>query len=104
MVFGVEVEPGGPWTLVIQTFETVEEAEQEATKYRQELAEKGFDINVLMDGTSASYRLVIGTFATRTGIESARESLGEALPFDAWMLSLKPQMTAVSGKPGPVMQ
>ncbi len=101
---GVEVEPGGPWTLVIQTFETVEEAEQEATKYRKELAEKGFDIEVLMDGNAAAYRLVLGTFATRTGIESARETLGEALPFDAWMLSLKPQMTAVSGKPGPVMQ
>ncbi|MEM8484304.1 MAG: SPOR domain-containing protein [Bacteroidota bacterium] len=102
---GVEVEPGGPWTLVIQTFASVEEAEQEASKYREELAEKGFDINVLMDGSEANaYRLVLGTFATRTGIESARETLGEALPFDAWMLSLKPQMTAVTGKPGPVMQ
>ncbi|CAN0468665.1 unnamed protein product, partial [Laminaria digitata] len=88
-------EEGGPWTLVIKSYPSIAEAEREATKYRKDLADKGYDINVLVDGTvMGEYRLVLGTFSTRTGIESARDSLGEALPFDSWMLSLKPQMTA----------
>ena len=102
---GQEIEPGGPWTLVMKTFASIKEAEQEATRYRTALADQGYDINVLIDGNApGEYRLVLGTFATRTGIESARDALGEAIPFDTWMLSLKPQMTAVSGKPEPVMQ
>ncbi|MFK7847729.1 MAG: SPOR domain-containing protein [Rhodothermales bacterium] len=100
-----EIEEGGPWTLVIKSYPSIAEAEREATKYRKDLADKGYDINVLVDGTvMGEYRLVLGTFSTRTGIESARDSLGEALPFDSWMLSLKPQMTAVTGQKGPVMQ
>ncbi len=99
-----EIEPGGPWTLVIKTFASIEEAEKEATAYRNELANAGYDINVLVDGTApGEFRLVLGTFATRSGIESAKETLGSAIPFDAWMLSLKPQMTAVQGKTGPVL-
>lgn len=99
-----EVEPGGPWTLVLASYETIKDAETAAAKYRTDLAESGYQVTVLVDGnTPDEFRLVLGTFATRTGIETAREVLGQDIPFDSWMLSLKPQMTAVSGAPMPVM-
>jgi hypothetical protein len=53
-------------------------------------------LNVI--GEAHLYRVVAGFFETRSGIETARATLAKAIPFDSWMLSIKPRMTAVTGQ------
>ena len=100
-----EIEKGGPWTLVVGSFDNEEAAQQYASEYASKVKPKGYPISVLADeGPEMKYRVVVGTFATRTSVETALHMLNEEIPYDTWMLGLKKPLTATTGKPGPIKQ
>ena len=98
-----EIEKGGPWTLVVGSYTTYEEAQQNAEAYSRKVMGKGYRISVMVDNEKlTTYRVVVGTFATRTSVETALHILGEDVPYDTWMLGLKKPLTATTGEPGPI--
>lgn len=89
---------GGPWTLVLNTYDNLPDALASADAYQQQLSAEGYRVKILnIAGEKSEFRVVAGVFETRKSLETAKIKLGDGIPFDTWMLSIKPQMTAVSG-------
>lgn len=89
---------GGPWTLVLNTYDNLPDALASADTYQQQLSPEGYRVKILnIAGEKSEFRVVAGVFETRKSLETAKIKLGDGIPFDTWMLSIKPQMTAVTG-------
>ena len=98
-----EIEKGGPWTLVVGSYDSATEAEKSLNNYQKNVNTKGYDTTILSsEEMPRKYRVVVGTFATRSSVETALHMLGEEIPFDTWMLSLKKPLTASTGDTEPV--
>lgn len=96
---------GGPWTLVLNSFDNLTDALASADAYQQQLNPEGYRVKILnIAGEESEFRVVAGVFETRKSLETAKIKLGDGIPYDTWMLSIKPQMTAVTGESDPTRQ
>lgn len=70
----------------------------EALEKQLELRQRDLTCEILTGDVDQQtyYRLTIGTYNSRKDARSARSKMGNKLPFDAWLLAIKPGMQQIS--------
>ncbi|MBX2821468.1 MAG: SPOR domain-containing protein [Rhodothermaceae bacterium] len=95
--------PEGPWTLIVETFESYEAAVDKVLELESSTSIDDFPVRILNEGlVEDKYHVLLGHFSSRQEVETARVVLSEELPFDSWIATVNPQMTAILNSDQPV--
>ena len=83
----LDYDPVGPWTMVVSTERTRDEARKVLYQYHQKLYSKGYPVSMIEStGPDRGYRVIIGRFMSWSGVEMARTFLRSDLPYDSWVM------------------
>jgi cell division protein FtsN len=87
---GLDRTAGG-WTIIVGAYPTRPEADSMLAVFRQRLDDATAPVDTLTatDATRFRFRIAVGQYDTQTEAVSARQTLGEQLPADAWILRLQ---------------
>jgi|GEM_PF-4018123 len=95
--------PEGPWTLIVETFDSYEAAVDKVLELESSTSIDDFPIRIMNEGlVEDKYHVLLGHFSSRHEVETARVVLSEELPFDSWIATVNPQMTAILNSDQPV--
>ena len=97
------VEKGGPWTVIVETFESYDAAVDKALELEASSSIDSLPIRILSDGpVQNKYHVLLGNFNSRKDVETTRIVLSKELPFHSWIALVNPQMTAVLNSTEPI--
>ena len=97
------VLPGGPWTVIVETVDSYEEAVDKVIELEASSLVDALPVRILGNGpVQDKYHILLGNFSSRKEVETARIVLSKELPFNSWIALTDPQMTAVLNDDSPI--
>ena len=103
VVANLPIIQGGPWTVVVETYDTYDDAVDKVLELESSSSIDALPVRILNDGpVNDKYHVLMGNFSSRKEVETTRILLSAELPYDSWIALVNPQMTAVLNADKPV--